>query len=99
MPSSVAELHKPGIVKVNVTNDALRVDLSDGRSLSVPLEWFPRLQYASSDERKGWRLIGHGEGIHWDAIDEDISMDGLLAGRASAESRDSFQRWLANRQG
>lgn len=99
MPSSVAELHKPGIVKVNVTNDALRVDLSDGRSLSVPLEWFPRLQCASSDERKGWRLIGHGEGIHWDTLDEDISMDGLLAGRASAESSDSFQRWLANRQG
>lgn len=99
MPSSAAELHKPGIVTVVVTNEALRVDLSDGRSLSVPLDWFPRLQYASSDERKDWRLIGHGEGIHWDALDEDISMDGLLAGRASAESRDSFQRWLANRQG
>lgn len=99
MPSSAAELHKPGIVQVAVTNEALRVDLSDGRSLSVPLEWFPRLQHATPSERNAWRLIGSGSGIHWTALDEDISMDGLLAGRASTESRASFQRWLASRQG
>ena len=99
MPSSAAELHKPGIVAVVVTNEALRVDLSDGRSLSVPLDWFPRLLHATPAERDAWRLIGHGNGIHWEALDEDISMDGLLAGRASMETRASFQRWLASRQG
>jgi hypothetical protein len=99
MSSSAAELHKPGIVTVVVTNEALRIDLSDGRSLIVPLDWFPRLQHATPSERNAWRLIGHGNGIHWEALDEDISMDGLLAGRASIESRASFQRWLASRKG
>jgi len=99
MSFSAAEVHKPEIIKVVVTDEALRVDLSDGRALSVPLKWFPRLQHATSDERNSWRLIGQGDGIHWEALDEDISMDGLLAGRASVESRASFQRWLASRQG
>jgi hypothetical protein len=99
MPSFAAELHKPGIIKVTVTNNTLSVDLSDGRSLSVPLDWFPRLQHATPAERDAWRLVGHGEGVHWDGLDEDISIEGLLAGEASMESRESLQRWLAGRQG
>jgi len=65
---------------VRVTNDALTVDLSDGRTISVPLAWYPRLMHGTSAERKNWRLIGKGQGIHWADIDEDISVAGLLNG-------------------
>ncbi|HDH07818.1 MAG TPA: DUF2442 domain-containing protein, partial [Candidatus Moranbacteria bacterium] len=74
------------------------VDLSDGRTISVPLEWFPRLVYATLKERKNWRLIGRGHGIHWENIDEDISIEGLLAGRPSGESHSSFKKWRNKRQ-
>ncbi|HEY5931614.1 MAG TPA: DUF2442 domain-containing protein [Nitrospira sp.] len=84
---------------VILTNDTLTVELSDGRSLSVPLDWFPRLVHATQAERKRWRLIGRGRGIHWDLLDENIGVDGLLAGKPSAESQGSFQKWLASRQG
>ncbi|MEQ1845270.1 MAG: DUF2442 domain-containing protein [Nitrospira sp.] len=83
---------------VTLTNDTLTVELSDGRSLSVPLDWFPRLVHATQAERKRWRLIGRGRGIHWDLLDEDIGIDGLLAGKASGESQASFQKWLAARR-
>lgn len=83
---------------VTLTNDTLTVELSDGRSLSVPLDWFPRLVYATQAERKRWRLVGRGRGIHWDLLDEDIGVDGLLAGKPSGESHASFQKWLASRQ-
>ncbi len=83
---------------VTVTADALSVDLSDGRTISVPLEWFPRLVNATAEERKNWRLIGRGHGIHWVDIDEDISVEGLLAGRPSGESQMSFKKWLIQRQ-
>jgi hypothetical protein len=72
--------------------------LNDGRSIAVPLGWFPRLEHASPHERKNWRLIGNGEGIHWEDIDEDISVEGLLAGIPSRESQASFKRWLESRQ-
>ncbi len=84
---------------VSVTGDTLSVELSDGRSISVPLAWYPRLTHASVDERKRWRLIGKGLGIHWDDLDEDISVEGLLAGRPSGESQASFKRWLEGRAG
>ena len=71
---------EPLAVDVAVTSVALRVTLDDGRELSVPVEWFPRLRDASETDRANWRLIGRGEGIHWPAIDEDISVRGLLAG-------------------
>lgn len=83
---------------VTLTNDTLTVELSDGRSLSVPLDWFPRLVHATQAERKRWRLIGRGRGIHWDLLDEDIGIDGLLAGKPSGESQASFQKWLATRR-
>ena len=80
-----------------MTDDTLSVDLGDGRTISVPLAWFPRLVHATAKERNNWRLIGGGEGIHWENLDEDISIEGLLAGHASGESQASFKKWLENR--
>ena len=91
------EKQVPNAIAVNVTKDTLRVDLSDGRTISVPLAWFPRLVHATKEERKNWRLIGKGEGIHWEDIDEDISVEGLLAGRPSGESQESLKKWLKKR--
>lgn len=82
---------------VLVTEDALVVDLADGRSVSVPLAWFPRLLHGSAEERAKWRLIGGGAGMHWPDLDEDISVESLLAGRKSGESPESLKRWLARR--
>ena len=83
---------------VSVTDDTLTVELTDGRSISVPLAWYPRLLHASSAERRTWQLIARGEGIHWPDMDEDISVSSLIAGRPSAESAASLQRWLAGRK-
>ena len=77
--------------------DVLSVDLADGRSISVPLAWFPRLLHGAPLERSNWRLIGKGEGIHWPDLDEDISVAGLLAGRRSGETQESLARWLEGR--
>ena len=79
---------------VSVTADTLSVELSDGRTLAVPLAWYPRLLDATAEERKHWRLIARGRGIHWEDLDEDISIAGLLAGRPSGESQASFKKWL-----
>ncbi len=97
MSTSALEIKIPFVEDVVVSDDTLSVDLSDGRSISVPLAWFPRLAHATSAERKHWRLIGRGVGIHWEDIDEDISVEGLLAGKASGESQASFGKWLAKR--
>ena len=83
---------------VSVTEDTLTVNLADGRTLSVPLAWYPRLLHGSSKERSRWRLIGKGEGIHWPDLDEDISVESLLFGHPSGESQESFKRWLADRE-
>jgi hypothetical protein len=83
---------------VIVTQDVLTVDLNDGRTISVPLAWYPRLLHSTATERKKWRLIGSGQGIHWEDIDEDISVEGLLAGKPSGESQASFEKWLASRK-
>ncbi len=82
---------------VTVTDDSLTVDLADGRTLSVPLAWYPRLVHGTPEERNHWRLIGDGEGIHWPDLDEDLSVEGLLLGRPSSESHRSLQRWLDER--
>ena len=84
----------PVAERVAVTEDTLTADLSDGRTISVPLAWYPRLVHAAPKERRNWRLIGGGAGIHWPDLDEDVSVEGLLAGRASGESQRSFERWL-----
>ena len=84
--------------EVTVSDDTLAVDLSDGRTVSVPTNWFPRLSDGSDTERENWRLIGQGEGIHWPDLDEDVSVESLLAGRASEESQSSLERWLRGRR-
>lgn len=82
---------------VVVTDDALVVDLSDGRTISAPLAWYPRLLQASPEERSNWRFIGDRAGIHWPDLDEDISVENLLFGKHSGESQASFSRWLKTR--
>ncbi len=82
-----------------VSDDALTVDLLDGRTISVPLGWYPRLLNGSPAERAHWRLIQSGEGIHWPDLDEDISVEGLILGRPSGESQASLERWLHERLG
>jgi len=84
--------------EVAVSNDTLTVDLADGRTVSVPLAWYPRLSHGSEAERTNWRLVGQGEGIHWPDLDEDISVESLLAGRASGESQSSLEQWLRSRK-
>ena len=79
---------------VTVTDEALSVELIDGRSLSVPLGWYPRLRHGTTAERDHCEFIGEGRGIHWPDLDEDISVEGLIAGRPSGESASSFKRWL-----
>ena len=75
------------------------MDLADGRTISVPLAWFPRLLHGRPEERQNWRLIGDGQGIHWPDLDEDISLENLLLGRPSGESQSSLKRWLEGRGG
>jgi hypothetical protein len=94
MNSSQIEIQAAKAQNVSVTDEALTVDLSDGRTISVPLAWYPRLSYGSHEERNHWELIGDGEGIHWPDLDEDLSVEGLLLGRPSGESQKSLQRWL-----
>lgn len=84
--------------QVKVTEHALVVELRDGRSVSVPIEWYPRLAEGRPSERRRWELIGPGIGIHWPDLDEDISVEGLLLGLASNESPASLQRWRASRR-
>lgn len=98
MNTSAVEISMPAAESVTVTDDTLTVELSDGRSLAVPLAWFPRLVHATPAERKNWRLIGRGQGIHWNKLDEDISIGGLLAGKPSGESQASFKKWLSARR-
>jgi Protein of unknown function (DUF2442) len=82
---------------VRVSDDALIVDLTDGRTVSAPLAWYPRLLHGTAAERADHQLIGEGLGIHWPQLDEDVSVEGILAGRRSHESKDSFEQWLASR--
>ena len=98
MSTSITKNETTYATQVAVTEDTLTVDLDDGRTISVPLSWYPRLLNGSPKERKHWRLIGPGEGIHWPDLDEDISTIGLLEGRHSAESQSSFQKWLESRE-
>lgn len=94
MSSSAIKLRQPRAQSVVVTKDSLTVDLVDGRTVSVPLSWYPA--YRTGARQSNWRLIGQ-EGVHWPDLDEDISVEGLLGGRASGESQGSLKRWLAHR--
>ena len=96
MPTSTSDLLGARAVDVKVMDDELTVQLEDGRTLAVPLVWYPRLLHGSKRERARWRFIGRGVGIHWPSLDEDISVEGLLAGRRSGESQAVAQalvRW------
>jgi hypothetical protein len=83
---------------VEVTDDTLSVQLQDGRAISAPLVWYPRLLHGTLAERKNFRLIGRGQGIHWSDLDEDISINNLLLGQRSNESQQSLLKWLQSRQ-
>ena len=93
MITSMIELEVPAVLNLTADDNTLSVDLDDGRTVAVPLAWFPRLQHASQEERNNWRIIGQGHGLHWDTLDEDISIENLLTGRRSGESQQSFARW------
>ena len=97
MSSLAVDNQAPLAIHVKVTKETLSVEIADGRTISVPVAWYPRLSHATADERNSWRLIGGGRGIHWPALDEDISVSNLLAGQPSAESQASFKKWLASR--
>jgi hypothetical protein len=97
MDSSVARTREALADEVRVTDDELIVELVDGRTVSVPIAWFPRLVHGKPKERANWRLIGRGEGVHWPDLDEDISVEDLLAGHGSGETQDSLRRWLESR--
>lgn len=96
MSTLVLEM-EPVIAEVEVTDDELALNLADGRSIQVPLSWYPRLFYASAPERRNFRLLGDGYAIEWPDLDEHIGIEGLLAGRHSGESQKSLKRWLASR--
>jgi hypothetical protein len=98
MNTSTASFNVPNAVSAKITDDTLAVDLNDGRTIAVPLSWYPRLLNGNVEERTNWRLIGKGQGIHWEDLDEDISVEGLLAGKHSAETQDSLKKWLQRHQ-
>ena len=97
MNSLVIETRTATVQDVVVSDDSLVVDLADGRTISVPLAWYPRLLHGQPQERNNWRLIGQGEGIHWPDLDEDISAENILFGQPSGESQRSLSRWLQTR--
>ena len=97
--SSPIEVGEARAQRVSLTEDELVVELIDGRTITVPVTWYPRLAHGSQAERAHWRLIGEGEGIHWPDLDEDISVEGLLGGRRSGETQASLRRWFERRAG
>ncbi|MCX6057131.1 MAG: DUF2442 domain-containing protein [Chloroflexi bacterium] len=96
--SVVVTLNLPRAVNVSVTDDTLSVDLEDGRTVSVPIGWYPRLAHATPAERDNVQIAGAGLGLHWHDLDEDIGVEGILLGKQSNENLESFQRWLQLRK-
>ena len=88
----------PKALAVVVTDDTLTVDLEDGRTISVPIGWYPRLANGTPEERNDYQISGAGYGIHWPQLDEDIGVEGLLLGKPSSESQASLARWLAHQR-
>lgn len=97
MTSSVTEHREALAVQMDISTEAISVELADGRTIVVPLAWYPRLVHATHEERTNWRLIGGGRGIHWPLLDEDISVTNLLSGQPSMESQASLEKWLQAR--
>jgi hypothetical protein len=98
MRTSRPEAAAPSAVRARIVDDDAVIDLSDGRTVTAPLAWYPRLFHGTARERRHWRLIGGGEGVHWPDLDEDLSVEGVLAGRPSAESQAFFKKWLEGRR-
>lgn len=96
--SVVVTLNLPRVINVSVTDDTLSVDLEDGRTVSVPIGWYPRLAHGTLAERTNVRIAGAGFGLHWPDLDEDIGIEGLLLGKRSNESPQSFEEWLKARK-
>lgn len=96
-PSAVTTPALPRIVDVTITDDTLSADLEDGRTISVPIGWYPRLAHATPEERASFQISGAGHGVHWPKLDEDLGVDGLLLGKKSNESAASFKQWLDSR--
>lgn len=90
------KLAQAEITNVGITEDELTVHLADGRTISVPILWFPRLAYATPAERENFEI--ERRGIHWPDLDEDVSIRTLLLGRGLGESRESLEQWLQRRQ-
>lgn len=97
MNDSITEISDVLATYVVIDEQSLTVSLSDGRKLVLPVEWYPRLKHGTPAERNQWRLIGEGVGIHWPELDEDLSVESLLAGRRSMETSRSVKKWLAER--
>jgi hypothetical protein len=97
-PSVAVTLTLPRAINVAVTEDTLSVDLEDGRTISVPIGWYPRLAHGTPAERDHFQFSGAGYGIYWPDLDEDIGVEGLLSGMGSTESPASFELWLLQRQ-
>jgi hypothetical protein len=83
---------------ITISEDALTVDLVDGRTIVVPLVWYPRLWHGTVEERNNFEIIGDGTLVSWPDLDEDLSITGILAGRRSGESLQSLKRWLTERE-
>jgi hypothetical protein len=96
--SAVVTLALPKVVNVTINDDTLSVDLEDGRTVSVPIGWYPRLAYGTPAERANFQISGAGYGIHWPDLDEDIGVEGLIVGKKSTESSASFEQWLQRRK-
>jgi len=98
MLSAMVTFTLPRMIKVTVTDDTLSVDLEDGRTVLVPIGWYPRLSHGTPAERTNVHIAGAGFGLHWPDLDEDIGVEGLLLGKRSSESPESFERWLQKRK-
>lgn len=97
MNSLAVETEEPRAQQVAVNEESLILDLVDGRTLIVPLAWFPRLWHGRQEERLHFEIFGDGAFIHWPDLDEDLNVSDLLAGRRSGESPQSLKKWLAAR--
>ena len=94
-----SEAITPKAEGVLITEEELQAKLSDGSTVSVPLAGYPRLVHATPEERDNWQLVGQGQGVRWPDLDEDVSVEGLIARRRSGESQRSFERWLEAKRG
>ena len=95
--SAIEHVRMATATSVSVMDDVIIVELEDGRSITVPMAWYPRLKHGTPAERNNWRLVGDGVGIHWPDLDEDLSVESFLAGRRSVESAQSLKKWTAER--